>query len=66
MDDEVFPLVRKAVANEINSMIDFYHKKASKENPKPVDIKIMERSLTEIKLLQDFMLEMDLREKFAR
>ena len=66
IDDEVFPLVRKAVANEINNAIDFYHKKAAKDNPKPVDVKIMENTLTQIKLMQDFILEMDVREKFAR
>ena len=66
IEDSVFPLVRRAVGNEINSAIDFYHAKAKKENPKPVDIKIMERTLEDIKLLQDFILEMDLRKNFSR
>lgn len=66
LDQDVYPLVKKAIIREINSSIDFYKQKAKKENPKPYDIRIMERTLKEISLMQDFLKELEIRERLSR
>lgn len=54
----------KAVSNEVRSLEDFYHMKAKKENKKPVDETIMQRTLKDIQMLQDFAIELDRRYDF--
>lgn len=64
VNKQTYQLVRKAISNEVRSLEEFYHMKALKENKKPVDETIMQRTLKDIKLLQDFAIELDRRYDF--
>lgn len=64
VNKETYRLVRQAISNEVNSLESFYHDKVAKVNKKPVDEKIIERTLKEIQVLQDFAIEMDRRYEF--
>lgn len=64
VNKQIYQLVRRAVSREVRSLEDFYQMKARKENKKPADETIMQRTLKEIQLLQDFAIELDRRYDF--
>lgn len=64
VNKQTYQLVRRAVSAEVRNLENFYLMKSRKVNKKPFEESIMQRTLKEIKLLQDFAIELERRYDF--